>query len=166
MNSVPGEETLEEQLRIRAMRDKVFMTNVVPNWVAAAAYVVVAAISIGVMPSLWPGVKAHYVLIAYILAPLFAFCNAYGMGLTDWSLLTTYGKVCIFIFAAWGGANGGGIIAGLATATAMAVIVGAAADLMQVSLIASASIISFNASRLQSPALALSSCHGRAAWPL
>ena len=86
------------------------------------------------MPSLWPGVKAYYVLVAYILAPIFAFCNAYGMGLTDWSLLTTYGKVCIFLFAAWGGVNGGGIIAGLATATAMAVIVGAAADLMQVCL--------------------------------
>lgn len=34
--------------------------------------------------------------------------------------------------AAWGGSNGG-IIAGLATGTAMGVIVGSAADLMQVS---------------------------------
>ena len=132
MNDGSGQETLAEQLRVRNMRDKVFMTDVIPLWVAASAYATLAAISIGVMPQLWPGVKAYYVLVAYILAPIFAFCNAYGMGLTDWSLLTTYGKVCIFLFAAWGGANGGGIIAGLATATAMAVIVGSAADLMQV----------------------------------
>lgn len=70
-------------------------------------------------------------VICYLLAPFFAFCNAYGMGLTDWSLLTTYGKVAIFIFAGWGGQEGG-IIAGLATGTALATIVGAAADLMQV----------------------------------
>lgn len=45
-----------------------------------------------------------------------------------------YGKVAIFIFAAWGG-NKGGIIAGLATGTALGVIVGSAADLMQVYVI-------------------------------
>ncbi len=137
MKDAPGEETLEEQLRIRALRDKVFMKDAIPTWVALTGYVVVAALAIGIMPQLWPGVKAYYVLVAYILAPVFAFCNAYGMGLTDWSLLTTYGKVCIFLFAAWAGANGDGIIAGLATATAMAVIVGAAADLMQVILLSS-----------------------------
>ena len=42
-----------------------------------------------------------------------------------------YGKVGIFVFAAWGG-NQGGIIAGLATGTALGVITGSAADLMQV----------------------------------
>ena len=36
----------------------------------------------------------------------------------------------IFIIAAWGG-NNGGVLAGLASATAMAVLVGSAADLMQ-----------------------------------
>ena len=42
-----------------------------------------------------------------------------------------YGKLCIVIFAAWGGADGGGIIAGLAVCTVMQTIVGCCSDLMQ-----------------------------------
>ena len=34
------------------------MTGVVPFWLAAGAYVCIAALSIGIMPQLWPGVKA------------------------------------------------------------------------------------------------------------
>lgn len=30
---------------------------------------------------------------AYIVGPALGFCNAYGAGLSDWNLLTTYGKV-------------------------------------------------------------------------
>jgi uncharacterized oligopeptide transporter (OPT) family protein len=52
------------------------------------------------------------------------------MGLSDWSLLTTYGKLCIVIFSAWGGSNGG-IVAGLAVCTIIQTIVGMSADLMQ-----------------------------------
>lgn len=49
--------TPEEALRVRNLRDKVFMTNAIPNWVAVVSYVCLAAISIGVTPQLWPGVK-------------------------------------------------------------------------------------------------------------
>ena len=49
----------------------------------------------GVVPMLYPTVKPYYVLVAYLVAPIFAFCNAYGAGLTDWNMLTTYGKVLI-----------------------------------------------------------------------
>ena len=42
----------------------------------------------------------------------------------------TAGKLCIVIFAAWGGDNGG-IVAGLAVCTIMQTIVGVCADLMQ-----------------------------------
>lgn len=65
------------------------MAGAIPQWVAWTAYACLAAISIGVTPQLWPGVKAYYMVVAYIIAPFFAFCNAYGMGLTDWSMLTT-----------------------------------------------------------------------------
>ncbi|RVW85532.1 putative metal-nicotianamine transporter YSL7 [Vitis vinifera] len=39
----------------------------------------------------------------YIVAPVMAFCNAYGRGLTDWSLASTYGKFAIFTIGAWAG---------------------------------------------------------------
>ncbi|KAG6742274.1 hypothetical protein POTOM_055564 [Populus tomentosa] len=37
-----------------------------------------------------------------------AFCNAYGCGLTDWSLASTYGTLAIFVIGAWAGASHGG----------------------------------------------------------
>ena len=41
------------------------------------------------------------------------------------------GKLCIVIFSAWGGANDGGIIAGLAVGTIIQTVVGSCADLNQ-----------------------------------
>ena len=107
MVTADAPQTAEEMLRIRNLRDKVFMTNVVPFWVrpcpalphlapldwptwlrrhvlhselasvpelpcgwrlsradrcvlqmAAAGYIVVAALSIGITPQLFPGTKA------------------------------------------------------------------------------------------------------------
>jgi OPT family oligopeptide transporter len=128
------EELTEEQLYVKkltALRDFVFMKDSI-NWkIAIGGYVALAAICIGVCPQLFPGVKAYYVLVAYLIAPMLAFCNAYGMGLSDWSLLTTYGKLAILIFAAWGSGGNSAIIGGLAMCGVMQVIVGSAADLMQ-----------------------------------
>lgn len=61
---------------------------------------------------------------------LWLFCNAYGAGLTDWSLASTYGKLGLFIFASWVGSDGG-VIAGLAACGVMMSIVSTASDLMQ-----------------------------------
>jgi len=112
-------------------RNEIFMKDSIPLWVAGAGYVALAAISIGVIPRIFHPVKWYFVLVAYIMAPVFAFCNAYGCGLTDWSLVTTYGKLAIFIFGAWAGKDHEGIVAGLATCGAMMAIVSTAADLMQ-----------------------------------
>ena len=60
-----------------------------------------------------------------------AFCNAYGCGLTDWSLASTYGKLAIFTIGAWAGAAHGGVLAGLAACGVMMNIVSTASDLMQ-----------------------------------
>ncbi|RZC71383.1 hypothetical protein C5167_034559 [Papaver somniferum] len=62
---------------------------------------------------------------------LLAFCNAYGCGLTDWSLASTYGKLAIFTIGAWAGASHGGVLAGLAACGVMMNIVSTASDLMQ-----------------------------------
>jgi len=74
--------------------------------------------------------KWYLVLISYVVAPAFAFCNSYGAGLTDWSLATTYGKLGLFIFASSVGINGG-VIAGLVACGVMMSIVCTASDLMQ-----------------------------------
>ncbi|CBI35270.3 unnamed protein product, partial [Vitis vinifera] len=69
--------------------------------------------------------------VMYIAAPIMAFCNAYGCGLTDWSLASTYGKLAIFTIGAWAGGAHGGVIAGLAACGVMMNIVSTASDLMQ-----------------------------------
>jgi hypothetical protein len=43
-----------------------------------------AVLSTALIPLIYPPVKWYYVLVAYIVTPLFALPNSYGTGLTDW----------------------------------------------------------------------------------
>ncbi|XP_020523829.1 probable metal-nicotianamine transporter YSL12 [Amborella trichopoda] len=115
---------------LKARRNEIFMKDHVPLWFAASGYTALAAISIGVIPKIFPSAKWYYILISYLIAPVLGFCNAYGCGLTDWSLASTYGKLGIFVFSAWAGQDGG-VLAGLALCGVMMIIVQTAADLMQ-----------------------------------
>ena len=70
-----------------ARRTEFFHKDQIPTPVAIGGYVAIAAISITAVPHLiFPQLKWHHVLAVYLMAPVLAFCNAYGMGLTDWSL--------------------------------------------------------------------------------
>ncbi|XP_061988734.1 probable metal-nicotianamine transporter YSL7 [Rosa rugosa] len=112
-------------------RTQLFLKDQIPAWFAAAGYVGIAAISIATVPHIFPQLKWYYVLVIYLIAPTLAFCNAYGCGLTDWSLASTYGKVAIFTIGAWAGSSHGGVIAGLAACGVMMNIVSTASDLTQ-----------------------------------
>ncbi|KAK3154691.1 hypothetical protein QOZ80_2BG0193970 [Eleusine coracana subsp. coracana] len=112
-------------------RIEVFLKDQIPKSVAYGGYVVVAAVSIGTLPQIFPQLKWYYILVAYVVAPVLAFCNAYGSGLTDWSLASTYGKLAIFVFGAWAGLAHGGVLVGLAACGVMMSIVSTASDLMQ-----------------------------------
>ncbi|XP_020178763.1 probable metal-nicotianamine transporter YSL13 isoform X2 [Aegilops tauschii subsp. strangulata] len=112
-------------------RNELFLKDQIPWYIAYGGYAAVAAVSIGTVPQIFPQLKWYQILVAYIVAPILAFCNAYGTGLTDWSLVTTYGKLAIFAFGAWTGASHGGVLAGLAACGVMMSIVSTAADLMQ-----------------------------------
>ncbi|XP_038982836.1 probable metal-nicotianamine transporter YSL12 [Phoenix dactylifera] len=112
-------------------RIEIFLKDQIPKSVAYGGYVVVASISIATLPHIFPQLKWYYVLVSYIFAPVLAFGNAYGFGLTDWSLATAYGKLAIFLIGAWAGASHGGVLAGLAACGVMMSIVATASDLMQ-----------------------------------
>nr|CAB3485182.1 unnamed protein product [Digitaria exilis] len=115
-----------------ARRTEFFLKDQIPTSVAIGGYVAIAAISITTVPHLiFPQLKWKHVLAVYLMAPVLAFCNAYGMGLTDWSLASTYGKLAIFIFGAWAGESHSGVLVGLAACGIMMNIVSTAADLMQ-----------------------------------
>lgn len=123
-DSIP--ENYDEQRRV-----EFFLKDQIPNWAACAGYVVLAAVSIIAVPFIFHQLKWYQILVAYLIAPVLAFCNAYGCGLTDWSLASNYGKFAIIIFSSWVGLNGGGVIAGLASCGVMMSIVSTASDLMQ-----------------------------------
>uniref|UniRef100_A0A804L9Y7 Uncharacterized protein n=1 Tax=Musa acuminata subsp. malaccensis TaxID=214687 RepID=A0A804L9Y7_MUSAM len=112
-------------------RTEVFVRDRIPPWVAYGCYVVIATLSISTVPLIFPPLKWYHILVAHVFAPVAAFCNAYGFGLTDWSLVSTYGKLAIFVFGAWAGADHGGVLAGLAACGLMMIVVATASDLMQ-----------------------------------
>ncbi|XP_022639888.1 probable metal-nicotianamine transporter YSL7 isoform X2 [Vigna radiata var. radiata] len=112
-------------------RTQLFLKDQIPTWFAVAGYVAIAAISTATLPHIFHQLKWYYIIVIYLVAPTLAFCNAYGCGLTDWSLASTYGKLAIFTIGAWAGATRGGVLAGLAACGVMMNIVSTASDLMQ-----------------------------------
>ncbi|URD78212.1 OPT oligopeptide transporter protein [Musa troglodytarum] len=112
-------------------RTEVFVRDHIPPWAVYGCYVVIATLSIVTLPRIFPPLKWYHILVVHVFAPLLAFCNAYGCGLTDWNTASTYGKLAIFVFGAWAGAHHGGVIAGLAACGVMMSVVATASDLMQ-----------------------------------
>ncbi|GLJ40569.1 hypothetical protein SUGI_0837370 [Cryptomeria japonica] len=126
LQALDADITYDEQ-----RRTEIFIKDAIPWWMAVCGYVGLSVISMGVIPTIFPPMKWYYILVAYIIAPVLAFCNAYGCGLTDWSLASNYGKLAIFIFGAWAGKGNGGVLAGLASCGVMLSIVSTASDLSQ-----------------------------------
>ncbi|KDP22031.1 hypothetical protein JCGZ_03001 [Jatropha curcas] len=112
-------------------RTELFLGDQIPAWLAVTGYVIIAIISAITVPRIFHQLKWYYIIVIYIIAPVLAFCNAYGCGLTDWSLASTYGKLAIFTIGAWAGSSHGGVLAGLAACGVMMNIVSTASDLMQ-----------------------------------
>lgn len=112
-------------------RTQLFLKDQIPLWFSIGGYVLIAAISTTILPHIFHHLKWYHIIVIYVFAPVLAFCNAFGCGLTDWSLASTYGKLAIFTIGAWVGASHGGIIAGLAACGVMMNIVSTASDLMQ-----------------------------------
>ncbi|KAF7129408.1 hypothetical protein RHSIM_Rhsim10G0187900 [Rhododendron simsii] len=110
---------------------QLFIKDEIPTCFAVVGYVGIAIIFAATISHIFPTLKWYYVVVIYIFAPTLAFCNAYGCGLTDWSLVSTYGKLAIFTIGAWAGASHGGVLAGLAACGVMMNIVSTASDLIQ-----------------------------------
>uniref|UniRef100_A0A0D6QU75 Uncharacterized protein n=2 Tax=Araucaria cunninghamii TaxID=56994 RepID=A0A0D6QU75_ARACU len=114
----------------KQLEDEIFVKDTIPVWIAASGYVGLAAISVAVLPHMFNHVKWYYVFVAYLFAPVLAFCNAYGTGLTDQNLAYNYGKVSLFLFAAWAGRDHGGVLVSLVLCGTVKSLVQTAADLM------------------------------------
>lgn len=107
-----------------------FMSESIPMWIAAAGYVVFSVISVIAIPFIFPELKWYLVVLAYVVTPCLAFCNAYGAGLTDLNMAYNFGKVGLFIVAAMSG-NEHGILASLAACGIFKSIINVSCILMQ-----------------------------------
>ncbi|KAJ0964255.1 hypothetical protein J5N97_029377 [Dioscorea zingiberensis] len=110
-------------------RNEVFIRDKIPTWLACSGYVLFSMISTITIPQMFPELKWYYIIVAYILAPGLAFSNAYGAGLTDMNMAYNYGKVSLFVFAAWAGKDSG-VVAGLVGCGVIKSMVSISADLM------------------------------------
>ncbi|KAF8667242.1 hypothetical protein HU200_052908 [Digitaria exilis] len=126
-----SDDESSEQLEDEKLQTEVFLKDSISPWFAASGYIVLAAISTATVPTIFPQLKWYLVLLCYFLAPAVAFCNSYGMGLTNLNLAPTYGKISLFTFASLVGSDGGGVIAGLAACGIIMSIACSTADLMQ-----------------------------------
>ncbi|CAH1454604.1 unnamed protein product [Lactuca virosa] len=115
VESFPQDENRSQLTFDEQKRNEYFTKDQISTFTALGGYITLAIISIFIIPNfIFPQLKWYHMLVAYIIAPILAFCNAYGCGLTDWSLASNYGKLAILIFSGWAGMGHGGIIAGLA----------------------------------------------------
>uniref|UniRef100_A0ACD5V3Z8 Uncharacterized protein n=1 Tax=Avena sativa TaxID=4498 RepID=A0ACD5V3Z8_AVESA len=110
-------------------RNEVFIRDSVPTWLAYSGYVALSVLAVIAIPLMFREMKWYYVIIAYILTPALGFCNAYGAGLTDMNMAYNYGKVGLFILAAWAGKDSG-LVAGLVGCGLVKSLVTISADLM------------------------------------
>uniref|UniRef100_K4CV73 Uncharacterized protein n=1 Tax=Solanum lycopersicum TaxID=4081 RepID=K4CV73_SOLLC len=120
----------EEEDDDNKIQNEYFLKDQIPNWAAAVGYACIVVVFVIVIPIIFPSLKWYMVLVAYLIAPILAFCNSYGAGLTDWSLASNYGKIAILTFSYWVGLDNGGVIAGLASCGLMMCIVDTASGLM------------------------------------
>ncbi|CAA6674506.1 unnamed protein product [Spirodela intermedia] len=70
----------------RGPEERDFLKDSIPSWLAFASYGVFGVGSVIAIPLMFSEMKWYYVVIAYLLAPILGYCNAYGTGLTDMNM--------------------------------------------------------------------------------
>ncbi|XP_047974469.1 metal-nicotianamine transporter YSL1-like [Salvia hispanica] len=115
---------------VNPTQDEVFVSERLPFWIAAVGYLIFAVISVIAIPFIFPDLKWYLVVMAYVVTPCLAFCNAYGAGLTDMNMSYNYGKVGLFIVAAISGKEHG-VLTSLAACGLFKSIINVSCILMQ-----------------------------------
>ncbi|KAK9868357.1 hypothetical protein WJX84_007164 [Apatococcus fuscideae] len=122
---------LRETYRERMVRTKYFKQEGLPWWTGITGYLFFAVLGVACIPQLYPQVKWYYVLICYFVAPPLSIANAFSTALTDQNFASTYGKLAIFLFAAWSGPSNNGIIVGNVICNVVMACIHSGTELMQ-----------------------------------
>lgn len=110
---------------------KMFLKYQITYWFAVLGYVIISILSIIIILHIFHQLKWYYIAAFYIIAPAIVFCNAYGCGLTDYSLASTYGKLTVLTISVWVGSSNSGVTAGLVACGVIMSIVSTASDMIQ-----------------------------------
>ncbi|KAK7845847.1 putative metal-nicotianamine transporter ysl7 [Quercus suber] len=127
-HSTAGSSALEIDEQFRTQN---FLNDIISTKYSFAVCAALMLVSIIVLPIIFPQVKWYYVVVMYILCPLFAFSKIHAQGATDMTIVTAnVGKIAIFIFGSWAGVSRGGIVVALAANGVIGNFVSSASDLM------------------------------------
>ncbi|KAI5007169.1 hypothetical protein ZWY2020_047117 [Hordeum vulgare] len=111
-------------------RTQVFLREHIPGTLAMAGYAALALLSTVAIPHIYGQVRYYHVATAYVLAPLLAFCNAYGTGVAETNFSAQYNKLVILVFASWIGHRNGGVVGSLVVCGIVSSVVSTASDFM------------------------------------
>lgn len=109
----------------RALRQHIFMSDSAKGWVGLAGYIVLSAVTVAALPSLFTissgiaagganlaeakGLSWLFLLVAAPLAAMAALANSRGGGVVDLNLADAWAKFGVLVFGLWAGSNAGSV---------------------------------------------------------
>jgi len=116
-----------EAARVRRLNE-IFLESKLPVWLVGGGYVLCSAVCVFVVGAVFK-VPVYQVLLAVILTPLFSVGIIVGVGMTDWDVSASFGKLMLFPFGMMNA--GGSLVPALAACMITISACGAAAGMMQ-----------------------------------
>lgn len=113
------------------LRTKMFLKGHIPTPITIGGFLLTGTISAVAIPFIFPQVEPIHIAVAYIIAPVLNFCNAYGVGVSDFSFAPGYGRFAIFLFGSWIGLSQGGVLGSLVASSVVVAVMLPATDLIQ-----------------------------------
>ncbi|KAM0942212.1 putative oligopeptide transporter, OPT superfamily [Dioscorea sansibarensis] len=113
------------------LRTKMFLKSHIPTPITIGGFLLTGTISAVAIPFIFPQIEPIHIVVAYIIAPALNFCNAYGIGVSDFTFAPGYGRFSIFIFGSWIGLSHGGVLGSLVASSVVVAVMSPASDLIQ-----------------------------------
>jgi len=126
---VDTESDPREAARVRRMND-IFLTSKLPLWMMITGYLGCSALCVFVVGAVYK-VAFYQVLIAVALTPIFSVGIIVGVGMTDWDVSSSFGKLMLFPFGMMNSGLDASLIPSLAACMITISGCGAAAGMMQ-----------------------------------
>lgn len=98
-SDVDAEDNETTEGATRKKLTELFLESRFPSWMVAGGYCVSALVSLVVMTTVF-GMQWYEVLLAVILTPVFSVGIIVGVGMTDWDVSSSFGKLMMIPFGA------------------------------------------------------------------